>query len=152
MGWMGKDDTARETDMWNSARDCNYFLRPLALAPSERWDSFITSNTIQPRCTSNLLKLLKATARMLQLIAQSHKSEAMEAAVTHSEFSEVLVCNERRTDLIPVDGTVTWPVRKEKGNGFHGSVVTPRSSLCGSVEMNLSSIHEDTGWIPGLAQ
>ena len=26
------------------------------------------------------------------------------------------------------------------------------SSHCGSVEMNLTSIHEDTGWIPGLTQ
>ena len=25
-----------------------------------------------------------------------------------------------------------------------------RSSCRGSVEMNLTSIHEDTGWIPGL--
>ena len=27
-----------------------------------------------------------------------------------------------------------------------------RSSCCGAVEMNLTSIHEDTGLIPGLAQ
>ena len=27
-----------------------------------------------------------------------------------------------------------------------------RSSCCGSVEMNLTSIHEDTGSSPGLAQ
>ena len=27
-----------------------------------------------------------------------------------------------------------------------------RSSHCGSVEMNLTSIHEDSGWIPGLPQ
>ena len=29
---------------------------------------------------------------------------------------------------------------------------TSGSSLCGSVEMNLTSIHEDTGLIPGLTQ
>ena len=31
-------------------------------------------------------------------------------------------------------------------------VKTNRSSHCGSVEMNLTSIHKDTGSIPGLAQ
>ena len=30
--------------------------------------------------------------------------------------------------------------------------VMPWSSCCGLVETNLTSIHEDTGWIPGLAQ
>ena len=29
---------------------------------------------------------------------------------------------------------------------------TNRSSHCGSVEMNLTSIHEDAGLLPGLAQ
>ena len=28
----------------------------------------------------------------------------------------------------------------------------PKSFLCGSVEMNLTSIHEGTGSIPGLTQ
>ena len=28
----------------------------------------------------------------------------------------------------------------------------PWSSYCGSEEMNLTSIHEDTGWILGLSQ
>ena len=27
-----------------------------------------------------------------------------------------------------------------------------RSSLCGSAEMNLTSIHEDEGWMPGPTQ
>jgi len=30
--------------------------------------------------------------------------------------------------------------------------IKPRSSLCGTVEMNLTSIHEDVGLIPGLTQ
>ena len=30
--------------------------------------------------------------------------------------------------------------------------IEDRSSYCGTVEMNLTSIHEDSGLIPGLAQ
>ena len=34
----------------------------------------------------------------------------------------------------------------------HTRIVWPWSSHCGSVEMNLTSIHEDAGLVPGLAQ
>ena len=37
-------------------------------------------------------------------------------------------------------------------SGKHGLRKKPRSSCCGAVEMNPTSIHESVGLIPGLAQ
>lgn len=57
---------------------------------------------------------------MSELITQNHKGHPVEVTVTHSELSEVLICSEHRTDMMPADETGIWPVRKEKGNAFHG--------------------------------
>lgn len=55
------------------------------------------------RWAFNLPKLLKATPGVLQMIAQGHQGRPGEVAVTHSEFSEVLIRQEHRADVIPIE-------------------------------------------------
>ena len=56
-------------------------------------------------------------------------------------------------------GIVLKKKKKKKHNGTKPPVLIiqiqelpGRSSHLGSEEMNLTSIHEDTGWVPGLSQ
>lgn len=58
---------------------------------------------LRSRRGADLLKLLKATPGVLQMIAQGHKGRPGEVTVTHSEFSEVLIRREHGADVIPIE-------------------------------------------------
>lgn len=114
-----KDDTAREIGMWNSALDYNSLVMQLASPKSEVGPIWYLHDSLKSRWIPNLLKLLKVTAGMSQMITQSYIGGLTEATVTHSEFSEVLICSEHRADITPKEDTVTWPVRrKEMSSGY----------------------------------
>ena len=49
-------------------------------------------------------------------------------------------------------GAVTQLVRGTRSGKNHFKVATTRSSCRSAVDTNLTSIHEDAGLIPGLAQ
>lgn len=83
---------------------------------------------LRSRRDSNLLKLLKATPGVLQMTAQGHEGRPREVTVTHSEFSEVLICREHGADVIPIEQPVTCPGRKKTVKVLCRSAVTPSRS------------------------
>ena len=68
------------------------------------------------------------------------------AAQQGGQADHMVTCVCRGCHTPPASGPPNGLPREKSFEGF------PRSSLCGTAEMNPTSIHEDVGLIPGLTQ